>query len=193
MTKTASLYYPSKNYPNRLSQGASFVTAVDAGTLTSGSNFAASSHMRIVIAASEVDASGSTVRVTLQAGASNDAVIASAYIGHQASSGNAYDFDGNQAQLLFSASGSTTVSAGTTETSDSVSFSLDATKNLVLSVGFTSFSGTGEDTTATATNFDFYVRSGSGSSEAGDSVPASALITSQTDRRNLFGLIEVAT
>ena len=45
--------------------------------------------------------SGNQIRVTIAAGSTENLSITSVYIGHKASSGNEYDFDGNQSQLLF--------------------------------------------------------------------------------------------
>jgi hypothetical protein len=44
---------------------------------------------------------GTHVRLTFRANSANAITITDAYYGHQAASGDAYDFDGNQCQLTF--------------------------------------------------------------------------------------------
>jgi hypothetical protein len=92
-------------------------------------------NMRVVIPAAELSGSGSGVRITLGY-YDTDYDIAALYIGHQATSGDTIDFDGNQTQVTFNAgSGSATVSTGGLE-SDIITFNFDGTKNLVFSMYF---------------------------------------------------------
>lgn len=55
------------------------------------------------------------------------------WVGHKASSGNAWDFDGNQVQLFFSGNPEGSVTASGLD-SDEESFSFDGTKDLILSI-----------------------------------------------------------
>jgi hypothetical protein len=89
---------------------------------------------RQVIPASALDYSGDTIRVSM-AYYNADWAFAKCYIGHQADSGDDYDFDGNQVQLLFSTNPGATVSSGGL-TSDEIAFELDSTKNLIVSFYF---------------------------------------------------------
>lgn len=86
---------------------------------------------------------GSTVRVSVWTWTTAPFVIAALYIGHAATSGYAYDFDGNQVELLFGGGSGTTIPAGGTNTSDPTSFGLDAERALLVAM---------DVTTATASN-----------------------------------------
>lgn len=90
-------------------------------------------NLRQVINAALLSASGSSVRLTLEGVCSID----SAYIGHQAASGDVYDFDGGQAQIKVGGSGSITLS-GTPVVTDTITFSLDHSKNLIIAAHFPS-------------------------------------------------------
>lgn len=72
-------------------------------------------------------------RVALTAGSTNFQ-IGAAYIGHQAGSGDEYDFAATPVQLTWSASGSTTIPTGTTVYSDWVPFVWDKTSSIIVSV-----------------------------------------------------------
>jgi len=91
--------------------------------------------MRYIIPASSLRAGGSEVSVYFT-WFGLDYEIGKCYIGHQASSGHEYDFDGNQVQVTFNGGfpGATVTSPG--EWSDQVAFSLDPSKNLVVAVYF---------------------------------------------------------
>jgi len=93
--------------------------------------------LRYVIPGDKLRVSGSTVSVYFaHAGVNYD--ISKAYIGHQAASGHPYDFDGNQVQLTFDTgnAGATITSPG--KWSDKVTFSLDAKKDVIVAVYFSS-------------------------------------------------------
>lgn len=62
--------------------------------------------------------------------------IAKCYIGHQASSGDPYDFDGNHVQVFWSGSPSVAVSDAI-KLSDSVNINISAGKPVVISIYFT--------------------------------------------------------
>ena len=112
--------------------------------------------VRQLIDASLIQYSGSSIQVKFHAQAAGEGIaFSSVYVGHQASSGDVYDFDGNQVQLLFGGSGSVTVAAGTTQTSDEVDFDLDSTKNLIVSMGVANDSN--NDTFATYSSSDYTV------------------------------------
>jgi hypothetical protein len=75
---------------------------------------------------------GTKIRVTFKAG-SIGCMVAAAYVGHAAGLGDAYDFDGSQVQLLFSASAGFTAGNNATQLSDEINFSFNKTKALVVS------------------------------------------------------------
>ena len=77
---------------------------------------------------------GNTVRLTLSGPltAGHSATITAVYIGHIATSGNAYDFDGNQAQVTFGGSGSVTLGPNETKVSDEITFTISAAKALLI-------------------------------------------------------------
>lgn len=79
---------------------------------------------------------GNRVRATFSAASGASAMIGSAYVGNAATSGDLHDFDSTPSQLLFGLSPGTTVSAGTSLTSDWCDFNYDLSKNLVISVYF---------------------------------------------------------
>lgn len=114
-------------------------------TLNVGSSGWTGYSIRSLINNSYLSGSANQVRVTLRSDpASGEAcTIDAAYIGHQAGAGDAYDFDGNQKQLLFSGSGSVTIATNSTVTSDWVDFTYDETKNIILSADFST--GTADD------------------------------------------------
>ncbi len=103
--------------------------------------------------------SGTSVRVTL-AGDSADYKVDDMYIGHCAASGDAWDFDGGQVRVTFD-SGSTgcTVSAGVDKVSDEISFTLDETKNLLIS--YFTLNTSYDDWPYTSSNCAVFYKSGS--------------------------------
>jgi len=89
---------------------------------------------RVVIPASAISESASTVQVQFVTG--TGAEVVGAYIGHQAGSGDAYDFDGTQVELLFGGTSGVTIASGNDAYSDTTTYSVDSSKNLVISWGF---------------------------------------------------------
>lgn len=107
---------------------------------------------------------GSKVRLTASAVSAGGTMnISGAYIGHAAGAGDAWDFDGNQVQILWSGGGTVAVSAGAISLSDEISFAFDATKNIIVSLGF-SASFVGRRSASLPTGFASYdLAAGSGS------------------------------
>jgi hypothetical protein len=89
-------------------------------------------NIRQWFAASALAVSGSAVRLTLIAGPSEGTQISAMYIGHAASSGDAYDFDGTQVPVTVSGSGSFTVGVSSTVVTDEVEYAIDETKALIV-------------------------------------------------------------
>ncbi|WP_377830069.1 hypothetical protein ACFKHW_12965 [Bradyrhizobium lupini] len=97
--------------------------------------------------------SGSLVRVTLAASTSAGFSVDGAYIGHQAVSGDPYDFDGGQVQIKVGGAASFSTGAGGTVLSDAISFALDHTKNLIVAIHYTGTSAIGGTGLAGAANY----------------------------------------
>src|SRR3990167_3467338 len=74
--------------------------------------------VRSVINSSLLLINASQVKITVKAGNLDTMKIASMYIGHAAASGDPYDFDGNQVQMLFSGSAAVSVLVNESVTSD---------------------------------------------------------------------------
>lgn len=83
------------------------------------------------IPASIITRNGSSVIVEFESGA-GDMNVTGAYIGEQASSGDAYDFSTTPTQLLFSGLGSFTLGLGSVISSDKITFSIDETKTYLI-------------------------------------------------------------
>lgn len=95
-------------------------------------------NMRQKITAAGVAASGSHVRVTVEASSAGGFEIDGCYIGHRTTSGGANSFDGTQVPLTFGGDQALTLSAGETALSDEVEYPLDETKDLVIAAHFVS-------------------------------------------------------
>lgn len=188
MTKTASLYYPRKNYPYRLSQGVFVETVADASW--TGEQALANRGIRTVIDAAQISTSGSTVRVTFVAGASEGVTIDGAYIGHQAGAGDIWDFDGGQVRITFNGgSNGVTIAANDTATSDEISFSLDETKNLVVATGIAN--NTSSDTVRRATSATGFNSTNKASANGEEGTTDVTGYSSNPSQRDLVGKIEV--
>ena len=136
-------------------------------------NQTSDSTVRTIIPSAEItDKAGTKISVTVETWGSG--VYPNIYIGKQASSGNDWDFDGNQVQLLFG--GSSTVSGIGAFTSDFVDLDTDGTDNLVLA--FYSSSSAKPKSTASGTGFfhgGFSGDSAADTAPAGPSAPTSIL------------------
>lgn len=74
----------------------------------------------------------SRMRVRFEAGTVEGYTITSAYVGHRAGSGDAYDFAATPVQLLFSGGASVAISSSSTSTSDWAEFAYDKTSDLLI-------------------------------------------------------------
>lgn len=115
--------------------GPSFVTSASASLATDGAVDLNGYNVRIVIAASALSVSGTIVKVrfTPRSSGGSNLVVNAAYIGEKAAAGDAYDFAAAPTQLLFSGSGGFTATPGTSVSSDELTFTLDETKNYIIS------------------------------------------------------------
>ncbi len=77
-------------------------------------------------------ASGSICRITLTGPSVGGQSISAMYIGQGATSGNAYDFDGGQVQVLFGGSGSRFLATSEVVISDDVTFAITGAKPILI-------------------------------------------------------------
>lgn len=90
------------------------------------------------IPASALTVNGASVNVTFAAQPSGTLQIVDAFIGHAATSGDAYDFAATPTRLTFSGGNGVTTATGGTATSDTVTFALDETKDLLVAININS-------------------------------------------------------
>ena len=157
-------------------------------TLSTSNAYGAQRTLRLVIPASALTAaSGTKVRVTL-ASYGTAWGFSEMYIGHQAASGDPWDFDGNQVQVTFGSSASGTVPASGGLESDDVTWGYyDEGKDLIVSMFMSAaFSVPTDDTTHTG--YELYE---SIPNVAGISDPAMTEDSTNTGERVLVEAIEV--
>lgn len=84
--------------------------------------------------------SGARLRIRyVPPSAGNNTVIANCYVGHAASSGDTYDFDGTQVRQTFGgANGKTLTAGGASEYGDDVIYSLDRSRAFLVVMDFVS-------------------------------------------------------
>ena len=104
---------------------------VYSGKINSNNSIVTGTNVRNVIPISSLLRNATTVKIRVRATSAN-VDISSLWIGHQAASGDVYDFDGNQAEVTFSGGSGCSPTAGTYVDSDNISFTLDITKKLVI-------------------------------------------------------------
>lgn len=91
--------------------------------------------LRMVISSAQISNTGlAQIRVTLQAGNAQGYTFDKAYVEMAAAAGDAYDFQATPKQLLFGGAAGYAIAAGNNVVSDSLLFSIEASKNLVFSV-----------------------------------------------------------
>lgn len=102
-------------------------------------------HVERVAAAALTLPSGviTQMRITWEAGSTEQVTITNAYIGHRAGAGDAYDFAATPVQLLFSGLASVTIPAGTLQACDLASFAYNKTSDLL--IAYYMGGGTGAD------------------------------------------------
>lgn len=134
---------------------------------------------------------GSTVRIGLRGPVSGNTVISAVYIGQVATSGNAYDFDGNQVQVLFGSSGSITLPANSDIVSDNIDFSISGSSAILVAFDLTNGSPYNY-ATGFGTNYIAYAKTGV--SEAATTAKATGYTStgSGSGRVNIIELIKVA-
>lgn len=146
-------------------------------------------NVRVVIPANRLqDIIKSNIQLTLMGGSGENGDIDSCYVGHQASGGNPWDFDGSQVQMFDSASGSFTVPASGSLLLDSAAFSYDGTKALVLAAHYNNAAADNQGAVTTGvTGINWYFKSAA--SEVSTSAPTG--YTTVSDQLVLLGKVEV--
>ncbi len=89
--------------------------------------------IRVVVPAASISTSGTKIKITLAAGSTEGLTFTTCRIAEKAAAGNAWDFATGGTTVLFSGVDGGTISAGSTLTSDETTFTLDETKNYVVS------------------------------------------------------------
>lgn len=111
-----------------------FVTSLNttsSGTpITGGGNQNSTILTKILPAA--MSAGGTSTRITFYGPASGFVGLNAIWIGQAASSGNAYNFDGGQAQVNFGGSAALNMSAGGVYLSDTISFAITLTRAIIV-------------------------------------------------------------
>lgn len=149
--------------------GAEIVSNAALGANTSGAETNTCQRQEID-ASIMADQDANWIRVKFAAYTSEGWTMDQAYVGEKASSGNAWDFDGNQVQLTFNDSVSVTVPAGSTMWSDWVALSTTGSINKIVSCNVTS--DTSNDAMARESGVSGYTRHAKNSSdEAGTTAP----------------------
>jgi len=82
-----------------------------------------------------------TVKIATAAGTGTGSQIAAAWLGEGASSGNTYNFDGNQVQLTVGGSKTVAINGAVSITFDAATFNYNPAKNLVLAIDFANVGG----------------------------------------------------
>lgn len=123
-----------------------------------------------VIAAAALSNAGSGVRVTFEAASTQNLNISKAYIGEQASSGDAWDIEtGTITQLTFGGgNANTTITAGNTGDTDEVTFTVDPAKSYVIKFYVQSTGSMGIRAKASVTNWTGYKKTGDSAASEND-------------------------
>ena len=87
---------------------------------------------RVIVPSSALIA-GSKVRLTCRASPMQDISIVQMYVGHAASTGDAYDFESMPTAVLFGGSALASILTNTQTVSDPVTFAVNPAKNLIIS------------------------------------------------------------
>ncbi len=157
---------------------------------SNSSDFGGGNNIRMYFTAAQLSTSGSKVRITFNASSAANTTITSCYVGHAALVDGGGDFDGTQVRVTFDGgSSSTTITANTSKVSDEITYTVDETKPLYVSMFFNGGAGTGtmRQNFATPTTLR-YTKAGSDESAVTD---VSGYATASVDM--CISLIEVLT
>ena len=123
---------PSAHFQTELYTGDSGGQAFSTSVTTNGSGNTGNT-IRILLTAANIAQNGTSVAISLKAHSSSGATIDNAYIGQAATSGDAYDFASTPTEILWSGTSGVTLGAGANTESDFVTFTLDSTKDHIIS------------------------------------------------------------
>lgn len=161
--------------------GAGLVGSVFSDTMTNVQGGWQTYSFRTLIPSGQISAGGTQIRVSLQSLAGSfGSVIDDVWVGHWAGSGNAWDFDGNQVQVLFGATAGVTLSAaGAIQQSDPVNFALDANTDLIVAIGVNNTASQDKSWSTTA-GIKTYEKSG-GNGEENLTAPTGYTVQTRND------------
>lgn len=109
-------------------------TCLEIALTGSSTTSATGVNTRRVLQPAVLNSSGTKVRLTLRGtNNANESAFGSVYIGHAATSGNYYDFDGTQVPVTFGGSTSVTIPNNSHIASDWINYPLDNTKAFIIS------------------------------------------------------------
>ncbi len=126
--------------------------------LPSEAGIGAGFSIRNIIPAADISLSGTTIRVTFKAPSGSSTIVDHASIVER--SGSTVNGTTAPTELLFSGGSGFTVTAGTTVTSDGLSFSLDETKDYLVIIDL---NGGSPGVTFTSTSANSYIKAGAAS------------------------------
>lgn len=113
---------------------------------------------RYIIPTADILKSGTRGKIKLASVAGGAWSFQKCYIGHAAASGDNYDFDGNQVQVLFGGAANGTVPTSGGLTSDEIAFNIDKSKNLIISFYFSG--STSPPRYSAGTGYGLYYKAG---------------------------------
>jgi hypothetical protein len=142
--------------------GGTWQTAWGPETLGSNLFHGVARTVRTVLAASLYSLSGSKYRLTLQGPNSGTTNVVACYAGHAAAAGDAYDFDGTQAQQKYGGSSTWAMTGGADYLLDEVAVSFDETKAFVFAIALQS--GDNQSWNSSVTNATYYEKNGNDAS-----------------------------
>lgn len=134
-------------------------------------------------------ASGSTCRLTITGPSIRDSSISSMYIGQAATSGNAYDYDGGQAQVTFGGSSAKLLGTNEVSVSDPVTFTIDQSRSIIVAFNLDTALSALAYISGLSSNYVSYNRAGS---EAASLTSKSSGYAVQANRVLTVFKIEVA-
>jgi len=151
--------------------------------------------VRQLIPAASISTSGTSIKVTLQSSSSEGLTFTTCRIQEQAGAGNAWDFASAGVTVLFSGADGATIASNSTATSDATTFTLDETKNYIVTFyisGAGAFDSARKKTTQSGwvaytkigTSADASGTAPSGFSDSGDDVIGVAAILVNSSSRS---------
>tara|TARA_R100000781_G_scaffold113945_1_gene83579 strand:- start:661 stop:1218 length:558 start_codon:yes stop_codon:yes gene_type:complete len=145
--------------------------------------------VRIIIPNNHLSATATStsIKISLRGPTSEATGIDRAFVGQKASSGNAWDFDGNQVQMQVSSSNSFDLPQDTTVQTDACTIALDPATDVVLALDLAN--NTSKDSVVQITDTDWSYHYKEGADEADETAPT-GYSSATTNTRLLIKAIE---